>query len=88
MKVPRSSIYRVVEACLEVGARAAEIYLSPNMVVRSARRFKPKKRDGRTEIVVTIGVPNYKQRDFIKACKKAGEPFPIKKMQMKWWPEK
>jgi hypothetical protein len=35
-----------------------------------------------TEIVVTIGKPNYAERKFIELAKKAGEPFPIKKIQL------
>jgi len=39
-------------------------------------------------MVLTIGRPNYAEREFIKLCKKAGEPFPVKKMQLKFYPKK
>jgi hypothetical protein len=35
--------------------------------------------------VFTIGKPNYEEREFIKKCKKAGEPFPVKKIQVKFY---
>ena len=91
MKVSRSSVCRVVEACLEVGARKAEIYLSPDLVVRATRRHKlngSRCSQIHHEILLTIGKPNYAEREFIRDCKKAGEPFPVKKMQLKWFSEK
>jgi hypothetical protein len=85
MKVLRETIHNVVEACLEVGARKAEIYLSPELVVRAARRHKPNKKHKTTEILLTIGKPNYKEREFIALCKKSKESFPVKKMQLTWY---
>lgn len=85
MKISRSAINRVVLACLEVGAKQARIHLSPDLVVRATRRFKPDKRNCRTEILLTIGKPNYAERDFVKRCRKANVPFPIWKMQLKWY---
>lgn len=40
------------------------------------------------DLRLTIGRPNYSERKFIKQCVKAGEPFPIKKIQLKYWPMK
>lgn len=85
MKVSRSSIHRVVEACLELGAKRAEVFLSPTLSVRAARRHKPNKRNRITELVVTIGAPNYSGEKFIALCKKAGEPFPVRKIQLSWY---
>lgn len=42
--------------------------------------------DTRINVVVTVGAPNYAGREFIKACKKAGETFPVKKIQLKYLP--
>jgi hypothetical protein len=33
------------------------------------------------EITLTLGAPNYLERAFIKKCHRAGEPFPVKKLQ-------
>lgn len=84
MNAQRNAIYSVVEACLD-GAKRAEIFISKNLSVRAARRHKPDKRSSITEILVTIGKPNYAGREFVKLCKKAGEPFPVKKIQMKFY---
>lgn len=40
------------------------------------------------EFVLKIGKPNYLERDFVKMCKKAGEPLPVKKVQIKHYPKK
>lgn len=68
-------------------------YLDTNLVVRATRPvFGPrgKKRvlkGGNFQVVLTIGKPNYEERKFIKACKKAKESFPIKKVQLKFVPK-
>ncbi len=68
--------------------RRAVKVLSPNETIVVSRLHKPR-RNGRGEtLVVTIGKPNYANRMFIAACKKAGEPLPVKKVQLKYWPKK
>jgi len=57
-------------------------YLSSELTVKATRRHKLDKRDKNQEFVVTVGRPNYAEREFIKKCKKAGEPFPVKKVQL------
>jgi len=89
MKVPRNAVCGVVVACLEVGAKRATKYMSPDLVVRATRRDwhdgKPPRKDARTtEVVLTIGKPNYRERKHIKLLKAAGEPFPVKKVELKW----
>ena len=63
-------------------------YLAPNMIIRGVRKtYKIYKRKPRTnhnvEISLTIGKPNYVEREFIALCKKAKEPFPVKKIQLR-----
>ena len=82
MKVSRSAISRVVLACLEVGAKQATIYLSPKLVIKATFRSCAKTHK---EIVVSFGKPNHEERQFIKKCKIVKEPFPVKKMQLKWY---
>lgn len=38
--------------------------------------------------ILTVGPPNYAERQFIKDCIAAGEPFPIKKYRVERWPQK
>lgn len=68
--------------------RGAEKYLAPDLVVKAtAQRRKDSRARGRT-FIVTIGKPNYRERAFIKKCKAAGEPFPVKKIMLRLWPKK
>ncbi len=86
MKITRSAVTKVVMAMLECrDLRKATLYLDPETSVRCARRFKLHKLSRRDELLLTLGRPNYNERAFIRACKKAGEPFPVKKLQLKWW---
>ena len=60
-------------------------YVSENHVITATRKRyggKILKRNN-IDIVLKIGRPNFAEREFIKLCKKAGEPFPIKKIQIK-----
>lgn len=66
-------------------------YLSEKLVVSVAAKtygaHKGKRTDNRSraeDFVVKVGAPNYAERQFIKKCKAAGEPFPIKKIQLKF----
>lgn len=68
--------------------RSVVKYVDPKTVVRATRRHKPDRRNSRTEFVLTIGAPNYLERKFVKLCVKAGEPFPVKKVQYKFYPAK
>lgn len=68
-------------------------YISPNLIVRAVRKtYKSsgKKPDMRMniEMTLTVGKPNYVEREFVALCKKAKEPFPVKKIQLKLWKKK
>jgi hypothetical protein len=80
-----TEVGRVVEmVLLKIGVRKATRYMSPEYVVKATRRMYAGKLYGKSrtiEIVVTIGKPNYEEREFIKKCKKVGEPFPVKGVQ-------
>ena len=84
----------VVEALLRNDACRAVKYHSHSLVVSAARPvykaagMKWSGRDSRADIVLKIGAPNFDERTFIKKCQKAGEPFPVKKIQLKFPPAK
>lgn len=59
--------------------RTAIRYLNLDTTVK-ATRHKTSRRQ--SIVVVTLGRPNYRERQFIKATKKAKEPFPIKRTQI------
>lgn len=65
--------------------RKATVYIEPDLVVKAARQHRFGLRERSTTYVVTIGKPNYEEREFIKKCKAAKESFPIKKVQLKYY---
>jgi hypothetical protein len=84
----RSNVFSVLADCiLSGGAYKAVKYINEKLTVKATRkRFKGKipKNERRIEILFTVGQPNYEERNFIMECKKAGEPFPVKKIQVKF----
>jgi len=70
------------------GAVKATKYLSPKLVIKATRKRLKGKIDNRkgsvAQIVFTVGAPNFAEREFIKAAKKAKEAFPVKHVQMRF----
>lgn len=83
----KNPIERAVQCVLHKDVRSATVYVTPHWRVTATRRFRSL-RGVSTDLVVTVGKPNYRQRKFIAACKKAGEPFPVKKPQLVLWPKR
>ena len=85
MKTPLNAISGVVDILLRANAIKAVKFLSPKLIVRAVRKTFDKKisADSNVEILLTIGRPNYVERAFIKVLQKAGEPFPVNKIQLK-----
>ena len=73
----------VASLALGPHVKKATQYLSETCVIRATRPHKFDRRSRSNTEVVTVGKPNYRERQFIKACKKAGEPLPVKKIQIK-----
>jgi hypothetical protein len=81
---------KVINALILNGARRATKYVSEKHVITASRKCwkgKINKRDN-IEIVLKIGRPNFAEREFIKKCKKVKEPFPVKKVQLKFFKKK
>ncbi len=68
--------------------KQATKFLSPTMVIKATRHGKIHKGVKTVQMMVTIGAPNYADRQRVKLFKKAGEPFPVKKIQFKFPPAK
>ena len=67
--------------------RATE-YISEKFIARAVKktyRFNGRNpnREGNIQITLTLGKPNFLEREFIKLCKEAKEPFPVKRVQLK-----
>lgn len=78
---------KVICALLESEAWKATLYLSPTEIVRGTRRYYANRRKPdakRIEVLVSIGRPNFLEREFIKACQCAEQQFPITKIQLKF----
>ncbi len=85
MKVVPNAVYgQLAEALVNGGAKRATKYLSPSLVVKATRIGKLDLRDSRQSFIVTVGAPNYAERLFVKDYKLTGEPFPVRKIQLKW----
>ena len=72
-----------MDAVVVSEAYKATKYVSPRFTVKATRRHKLDKRDRIQEFVVTLGAPNFLERNFIKTLEKAGEPFPVRKIQLR-----
>ena len=79
---------KAVREALETGCRKATAYISDSMVATATARHRPDKRSKRIEFVVKLGAPNFLERRFIRLCKKVGMCFPLRQVQLGWWPKK
>lgn len=85
------SIGKVVETLIGTEARKATKYISPTVVINATRVVyggRIDRRDKSISIVLKIGRPNYAEQQFIKLCKKANVPFPVRNIQLKFFKEK
>lgn len=78
---------RCVQALKNPWVRKATCYLQPDLVVKVTRRRKPRSNCRSEDTVLTFGSPNYAERAFLAKCRKAGEPLPVKKIQLKLYKE-
>lgn len=78
----------IVSALIVTNMRKATKFIGPNLVVKLTRRHKPTRGERSATFLLTIGKPNHDERKFIKDCRKAGEPLPVRKVRMKDFPKK
>ncbi len=84
MKYAVGTVAKVFEHLVRTDSRVATKFLSPRFVIRMTRRTCRGKFIGpNLSVELTIGRPNFVERKFIKSCEKAGERFPVKKIQLK-----
>lgn len=83
----------IAKVCAELQAipkcKTATMYVSEKFIVKATWSINP--RGGKlcsATILVTYGKPNYLERLFIANCLKAGEKFPVKKVQFRFYPKK
>lgn len=86
-EIPPKVFADVCHALIHGDCKTATKYMGSKLVVRATWRHKPSQRNTCEEMVVTYGAPNYLEVKFIQDCFAAGEPLPVKKVQLKPWPK-
>jgi hypothetical protein len=81
--IPEYQLIKATNLVFFGGIRKATAYISPIQVMKITFRGKRDNRSSQDTALITIGRPNYAERKFIKSLKKSGEPFPIKRIQLK-----
>ena len=71
-----TEVLQVLQKNLAV--HTATKFISPREVIRATRRSA-------RSFVVTNSRPNYRARHSIKLFRKAGEPFPVRKIQLQFY---
>lgn len=86
---------KVIETLISQNAQKATQFINEKLIIRATRKTyknstltkkttrKFSRKGDNIEITLTIGKPNWAEKEFIKKCIKANEPFPIKKIQLK-----
>lgn len=83
------SVNAVVDALLNGdGIKTATKYISKKLTVRGTWVGNDDYGIERRTMSLSIGEPNYAEREFIKLCGLAKEPFPVRKVQLKFQPVK
>lgn len=88
--IPRALFGQLATLIIDEGAKRVTKFLTPRLVVKATRKVyrgetRRQAMSSRVQTMVfTVGPPNYGERVFIKKCKKADEPFPIKKLRIVW----
>ena len=83
-------VNEVVTQLICQNAHSATKIIDAKTVVRATRELFGGRIDRRycKKVVLTFGRPNFATRQYIKACRKADEPFPVKKVWLKFPPKK
>lgn len=74
----------VAKAIIYNNAYQAISYISPKLTLKATRQHKASSRDTRATFVFTMGRPAFREAEQIKRLIKAGEPFPVKKIELRF----
>lgn len=58
------------------GLKRITKFVNEKTIVRATRRFPPRKGDTRTEVILTVGTPNFRERRIIARAKRDKMPPP------------
>jgi hypothetical protein len=88
---PSKELSKLGDVLILWEARSVTKYLRPDLVITATRRVfggRVDRRDNIIQIMYKIGRPNFRERQFIKDCKKAGVSFPVRKIQIRRFKER
>ena len=74
-KAEKQAVCSVVEECEANGVRTVTVYMSKRHVVRATNNIRPRK-GGKRYMTLTIGKPNYAERQYIARCERNGYNVP------------
>lgn len=74
----------VAKAIIDNNAYQAIKYISPKLTLKATRQHKALSRDTRATFVFTMGRPAFREAEQIKRLIKVGEPFPVKKIELRF----
>lgn len=70
-------IGEIANEVLTNGAKQATLYLTPKLTVKATRQGKIDRRSKAITVLITVGTPNYAQRQFITRHRKTEGVFPL-----------
>lgn len=74
---------KAIAALQQTNAHTATVYLSERRTVKATRiRYRGRPDRHTFEARLTSGRPNHRARQFIRLAQRAGEPFPIRRVQL------
>ena len=79
---------KVVSTLVNSDCKTAVQYIDTKTVVKATWIHRPHASRRSKSISLSFGSPAYREAIFIKQCIKAGEPFPVKKIQLRAYPKK
>lgn len=88
-RIPKELVGRVVDT-LNNGDKTLKSVIafhSPTHIVKATRQHGRDRRDPHVTYLLSVGKPNYAEREFIAACIEAGEKFPVRKLQLRHYPK-
>lgn len=87
MDIQAKYVSSVVDTLLREGAKRATKYMFPKLIIRATQPTfggKLRRNGDNIDVRLTIGRPNFAERAYIEKLVKAGEPFPVKKIALKF----
>lgn len=73
---------------IDRNVRKVTAFNDPKRTLVLTRRNRPARRSTRTDYNLTIGVPNFDNRARIKVLQRAGEPFPVVRLRLDYFPKR